>query len=106
MAKTQPYSNPLIQAKITQVGENIHLARLRRNIPLSLVAERAGISYPTVIAIEKGSPRVSMGAYAAVLHALGGLDGDLTLLAKDDKLGRLLLDQGIEQRKRARRNAK
>ena len=42
-----------------------------------------------------------MGAYAAVLHALGGMDRDLLLVAKDDVLGRKLQDLGLLPKKRA-----
>ena len=66
-----------------------------------LIAERAGISRATLWNIEKGSPSVSMGAYAAVLHALGGMDRDLLLVAKDDVLGRKLQDLGLLPKKRA-----
>ena len=54
--------------------EQIKKARLRRNLSVELVAERAGISRATLWAVEKGTPSVSMGTYAAVLHALGGMD--------------------------------
>jgi transcriptional regulator with XRE-family HTH domain len=83
------------------VGSTIRLARLRRGISLSLVCERSNLSRQTVINIEKGSPRVSMGAYAAVLHSLQGLDADLLLLAKDDKIGRIMEDLNLETPKRA-----
>jgi transcriptional regulator with XRE-family HTH domain len=50
------------------------------------VAERAGISRPTLPAIEKGSPTVSIESYILVLQVTG-LEKDLLLLAKDAKLG-------------------
>jgi len=84
------------------MGEQIKLARLRRNITEDLVAERSGLSRATVWKIEKGDPSVSMGAYASVLIALGGLDDDLLLIAKDDQLGRTLQDLGLKVAKRAR----
>ena len=85
------------------MGEQIRLARLRRHLPSELVAERANLSRATVTAIEKGSPSVAMGSYAAVLHALNGLDKDLLLLAKDDELGRKLQDLARPRRQRAPR---
>ena len=48
---------------LERFGENIRLARLRRNLTSSLQAERAGISRPTLTMIEKGSPSVSLGNY-------------------------------------------
>lgn len=91
---------------LTQMGEQIRLARLRRELPAALVAERAGISRATLSAVEKGAPTVSIGSYAAVLHALNGMDKDLLLIAKDDELGRKLQDLGLAQRRRAPKKAR
>jgi transcriptional regulator with XRE-family HTH domain len=82
------------------MGVQIKLARLRRELPVTLVAERAGISRATLWAIEKGSPSVSMGAYVQVLLAIGLVD-DLLLIAKDDVLGRTLQDMNLPVGKRA-----
>lgn len=49
--------------------------------------------------IEKGSPTVSMGAYAQVLFTLG-MQQDLLKLAADDVVGRRLQDAGLETKKR------
>ena len=92
---------PQTQDILTQMGEQIRLARLRRDLSVELVAERAGISRTTLWSVEKGSPKVAIGSYAAVLHALGGMDKDLLLVAKDDILGRTLQDLNMTVRKRA-----
>ncbi len=81
-------------------GEQIRLARLRRKLSLELGAERAGISRATLISIEKGTPTVSIGSYAAVLHALNNMDSDLLLIAKDDEFGRKLQDLALPTRRR------
>lgn len=86
---------------LKQMGEQIHLARLRRNISIDLTAERAGVSRTTVWKVEKGDPSVSMGGYAAVLYALNGMDKDLLLVAKDDVLGRTMQDLDLPVRVRA-----
>lgn len=85
------------------MGEQIKLARLRRNLSAQIVSERAGISRATLWQIEKGTPSVAIGYYAAVLHALNDMDGDLLLVAKDDELGRKLQDLKISTPKRVRR---
>lgn len=92
---------PKTREILEQMGEQVKLARLRRKLSSQLVAERAGISRQTVNAIEKGSSTVSMGSYAAVLHALNHMDTDLLLIARDDEFGRKLQDLELPVRRRA-----
>jgi len=82
---------PKVIRYLAIMGENIRLARKRRHWTTESLAERAGISRTTLVAIEKGSASVSLGHYAAVLFALG-LSEDLTKLAGDDPEGRKLQD--------------
>ena len=86
---------------LEQMGEQIKLARLRRRLSTELVAERAGISRATLWNVEKGSPSVAIGIYVAVLHALGNMDNDFLLVAKDDEFGRTLQDLELPVRRRA-----
>ena len=92
---------PGTMAILETMGEQIKMARLRRRLSAELAAERAGISRATLWAVEKGSPSVSIGIYAAALHSLNGMDKDLLLVAKDDELGRKLQDLEILTKKRA-----
>jgi len=85
------------------MGEQIKLARLRRDLSAELVAERAGISRASLWKVESGNPSVAIGIYAAVLHALGNMDKDLALVAKDDAMGRQMQDLDLLMRKRASR---
>lgn len=101
MSKKTTVILPKTQAILEQLGEQIRLARLRRHLSSELVSERAGISRMTLSNIEKGSPSVAIGSYAAVLHALNGMDTDLLLVAKDDELGRKLQDLELPARRRA-----
>ena len=89
-----------LEQKMQTVGEQIKLARLRRNLSVAQVAERATCSPLTVSRIEKGAPTVAIGIYLRVLYALQ-LDNDILSLAKDDKLGRTLQDMNLPQRERA-----
>lgn len=101
MSKKATVVLPQTQEILDQMGEQIRLARLRRHLSAELVAERAGLSRMTLSNIEKGSPSVAIGSYAAVLHALNGMDKDLLLVAKDDELGRKLQDLELPTRRRA-----
>lgn len=85
------------------LGEQIKLARLRRDLSATLVAERAGISRASLWKVETGNPAVAIGIYAAVLHALGNMDKDFLLVAKDDERGRQMQDLGLLTKKRASR---
>jgi transcriptional regulator with XRE-family HTH domain len=91
---------PKTMSILGRFGENIRLARLRRNISSSLQAERAGIGRPTLTMIEKGAPSVALGNYVQVLVSLG-LEKDLLKVAADDELGRALQDLNLSSRQRA-----
>lgn len=94
---------PATEEILKTMGEQIKLARLRRNLTVELVAERAGISRASLWNVEKGSPSVSIGIYTAVLHALNNMDKDLLLVPKDDVMGRRMQDLNLPIRKRAPR---
>ena len=100
MAKKKIVILPKTKRILSEMGENIKLARLRRKISSEQVAERANISRPTLSSIEKGSSTVSIGSYLLVLQVLG-LEKDFLLLAKDDELGRKLQDARISTSERA-----
>lgn len=53
----------------------------------------------TLFRAERGSPAIALGTLTRLLAVLG-LEGDLELLARDDKLGRLLQDQALAPRRR------
>ena len=83
--------SPTLEDVLKTVGENIKLARLRRKITATMLAERAGISRVTLRKVENGESSVTMAIYANVLFCLG-LEKDLLRLAGDDPLGRRLQD--------------
>jgi transcriptional regulator with XRE-family HTH domain len=82
---------PKYNSLLGQLGENIKLARKRRKLTTTQVAERADIARSTLYLIESGNPGVAMGAYFNVLRVLG-LQEDFLKLAADDELGRRLQD--------------
>lgn len=105
MGREKKTEFPSLRRIFAELGENIRLARLRRKLPASMVAQRAGIARNTLRAIEQGDPRVTFSAYANVLFALG-LENDLRLIARDDELGRKLQDAGLPIKARAPRITK
>mgnify|MGYP001042378669 FL=1 len=85
---------PKHQKVLEQLGENIKLARKRRKLTATQVAERAGIARNTLYLLEKGTSSVSLGALFNVLRVLG-LQEDFLKLAADDELGRKLQDLNL-----------
>ncbi len=96
---------PKAKKILITVGENIKLARLRRKLSSEQVSERANISRPTLLSIEKGSAGVGIGSYLQVLVVLG-LEKDFLFLAKDDVLGRKLQDANLTPKERAPKKSK
>jgi hypothetical protein len=68
---------------------------------MAVVADRAFTSRATLQRIEQGDPAVSMGIYAAVLHALGLLEGVGQLADPSvDSIGQAMADLALPQRVR------
>jgi len=100
MKKCKTQLLPSVSKILLVFGENIKLARLRRKLSSAQVSERANISRPTLLAIEKGMPGVAIGSYALVLFVLN-LEKDLLKVATDDILGRKLQDADLTTKERA-----
>jgi transcriptional regulator with XRE-family HTH domain len=96
---------PGVSKILSAFGENIKLARLRRKLSAEQVAQRANISRPTLLSIEKGTPGVAIGSYATVLFVLN-LEKDLLKVAADDMLGRKLQDAELTIKERAPKKTK
>ncbi len=96
------YSLPIpVGRGLSKLGHDIRAARRRRRIKAAILAERAGISNPTLRKIEKGEPGVSLGMYARVLFALGMIER-LAAIAdvKTDDLGLMLEEERLPERVR------
>ncbi|MDO9595578.1 MAG: helix-turn-helix transcriptional regulator [Lutibacter sp.] len=100
MEKRKVVLLPKAKRILTEFGENIKLARLRRKLSAAQIAERANMSRTTLSGIEKGSESISIGSYLLVLQVLG-LEKDLLNVAKDDILGRKIQDAKLTVRERA-----
>ena len=85
---------------LEKMGNRIRSARLRRNISIEELAQKATIGKSTLSLIEKGMPTVSIGAYAAVLAVLK-LDEDFGLIAVDEVGKKQFWEQNLQRRERA-----
>ncbi len=63
-----------VKKALKKLGKDMREARIRRRIPMALMASRVGISRVTLKSLEDGRPTVSMGVYATALYVLGMLD--------------------------------
>src|SRR6185312_1201750 len=92
--------NPIpVRRALRSLGADMRAARLRRRIPMSIIAERASISRATLDKIEKGEGGVSIGSYATVLFVLGLVDrlGEIAAL-QNDPLGMRLEAEVLPRR--------
>ena len=100
-----PYHPPAaVRRALRKLGADIHDARRRRRLPMAIVAERAFTSRSTLQKIEAGDTNVGIGIYAAVLQALGLLDGlgEIADISRD-RVGQALASAELPKRARIRR---
>lgn len=90
---------------LRKLGHDVKDARRRRRIPMAIAAQRASISKPTLIRMERGDPSVSIGSYATVLFVMGMADRLADLAdAKNDSVGLQLEEENLPKRiRRARK---
>lgn len=69
---------------------------MRREMTQAMMAERVGVSVPTIAKLEDGNPSTSLATTLRVLTVLG-LHGDIDLLAAEDHLGRSLQDSRLKR---------
>lgn len=88
---------------LMELGTRLRLARKRRNLSAEHVAQAAGITRVTLNRLEVGEPAATtLGTLTKVLAVLG-MSLDLTLVARDDKLGHQLRDAQLLEKKPAAR---
>lgn len=98
MDKTSPIPIPVKNA-LRKLGSDIRDARIRRRIPVEIMARRAFISRPTLLKVEKGDPGVGIGTYATVLFVLGMIEKLRELSsARTDEVGLALEEERLPKR--------
>ncbi len=103
---TPHYPPAAVRRVLRKLGGDIQDARRRRRLPMAVVAQRAFTSRSTLQKIEAGDAAVSIGIYAAVLQALGLLDGlgDVADIGRDS-VGQALASADLPKRVRLKRAA-
>jgi len=71
---------------LAKLGQRLKLARLRRNLTQLDVAQRAGTTRKSVLALENGSPSVGVGLLVKLLGVLG-YPSRIADLLESDPLG-------------------
>ena len=101
---TPHHPSAAVRRVLRKLGADIRAARRRRRLPMAVVAERAFTSRSTLQRVEAGDAHVGMGIYAAVLQALGLLDG-LGEIANisHDSVGQTLASAELPKRVRLKR---
>lgn len=88
-----------VKRALRRLGADISIARRRRKITTTLMAQRAFIDRRSLARVEKGDPGVSMAIYATVLFVLAMVDrlGELASPA-NDRIGQTLADERLTPR--------
>lgn len=98
-----PIPIPVVRV-MTRLGENISLARRRRNLTQAMLAERIGASLNTVRRMERGDPGTALQHIARALQVFGELNKLEALLdTANDDIGLMLMDAQLPQRVRPKR---
>ena len=90
-----------VERALRKLGADLQSARRRRRLPARVLAERVAVSPKTLGSLERGSPTVGMGTYAAVMFALGLIDRLANLAdVRADDVGLQLESERLPQRVR------
>jgi len=93
-------SAPLPVARaLAKLGADISLARRRRHLSQSSLAERMGASVSTVRRMEQGDPRIPVHFIARALHVFGEIKSlENVLDTASDDIGLVLMDARLPKR--------
>lgn len=95
MAKRTPPTHPAQRRQLAALGQRLRAARLRRKLTQAMLAERVGVTVPTIRKLEAGDASISMSVVLRGLVVLG-LAQDIDRIAAEDVLGRELQDSELK----------
>ena len=105
MSRESPPLPLPVRRALPRLGADIRDARRRRRLPTAVLANRVGITLPTLRRVERGDPSVSLGIYATVLFVLGLLPKLAAIAAVEgDAVGLALDAERLPQRIRRQRS--
>ncbi|RAI16159.1 MAG: hypothetical protein DKM22_00085 [Candidatus Melainabacteria bacterium] len=94
-----------VNKALKKLGADLKEARIKRQITMALVEERAGITHITLSKIEKGNSGVSLGNYAKVMFVLGMIDNLYNLAESDnDTIGKFFDKENLPKRVRYKKS--
>jgi transcriptional regulator with XRE-family HTH domain len=96
MPRLAPPTHPRQLRQLSALGERLRAARLRRKLTQAMVAERVGVTLPTLRKLESGDPSTSLATVLRVLQVLG-LSDDIDALAAHDAPGRQMQDAALKR---------
>ena len=92
-----------VTEEVAQLGARLRAARIARDEPMRLFAERIGVSIPTLRAMEQGVDTVAIKHWANALWALDRLADLSAVLTQSASPLDLARQQSQPQRRRASR---
>jgi transcriptional regulator with XRE-family HTH domain len=95
MSKRTPPTHPGHARQLAALGQRLRAARLRRKLTQAMLAERVGVTAPTIRKLENGDASTSMSVVMRALAVLG-LAHDVDRIAAEDMLGRQLQDAALK----------
>lgn len=96
MPKRTPPVHPAQRRQLTALGLRLRAARLRRKLTQAMLAERVGVTVPTIRKLEDGDASTSLSVMLRALVVLG-LASDIDRIAVEDVLGRELQDSELKR---------
>lgn len=96
---------PAASLALKQLGENLAIARVRRNESQRLWAQRLGVSVPTLVRMEQGDPGVGVGIYVTALWLVGRVQALPEIADPQNDRGALEIDVREAVKRRALRSA-
>lgn len=95
-----------VDQELIQLGRRLRVARLDRDEPMAVFAQRLGVSIPTLRAMERGAGTVAIQHWANALWALDRLPDLVSVLeAKESVLDRARLAERPRRQRASRRQA-